>query len=300
MNSQPLAGAARPGLLRDTLITALVPIMWGSTFIVTSELLPPGRPLWAALLRTLPAGVLLLALYREWPRRADWGRLLLLSLLNIGLFQALLFTAAYRLPGGIAAVAGSAQTLVVLGLMWAVLGQAPRPAAALACCMGVLGMGVMLISPESHFDAIGVAAALGGALCFGTAVFLGKHWSLRLSLPALAGWQLLLGGLMLLPAALLFDTPLPKLTPTHMLAYGYLGLFGALLAYLLWFRGLQRLPAVAVASLGLLSPVTAVMLGWLLLGQSLGLQAQLGMVMVLGSVLAVQLMGSAPGGHSRR
>ena len=37
----------------------------------------------------------------------------------------------------------------------------------------------------------------------------------------------------------------------------------------LWFRGIARLPSVAVSSLGLLSPVTAVLLGWVLLGQAM-------------------------------
>ena len=43
------------------LATALAPLIWGSTYLVTTEFLPPGRPFTAALLRVLPAGLLLLA-----------------------------------------------------------------------------------------------------------------------------------------------------------------------------------------------------------------------------------------------
>jgi len=68
----------------------------------------------------------------------------------------------------------------------------------------------------------------------------------------------------------------------------YLCLAGALVAYVLWFRGIERLPTVAVASLGLLSPLTAVVLGWALLGQSMRGVSLLGMATVLGCVLAVQ------------
>ena len=64
--------------------------------------MPPERPFTAALLRVLPAGVLLAA-YRQMPARRDWGRIALLGVLNIGLFQAMLFVAAYRLTGGLAA-----------------------------------------------------------------------------------------------------------------------------------------------------------------------------------------------------
>src|SRR3989344_3299750 len=90
----------------DALTTALGPVIWGSTYIVTTELLPPDRPFTAALLRTLPAGLLLVSWCRRWPAWGDWvgwRRLLVLSALNIGVFQALLFVAAYRLPVGVAA-----------------------------------------------------------------------------------------------------------------------------------------------------------------------------------------------------
>ena len=49
----------------DILLTALAPLIWGSTYIVTSELLPPHRPFTAALIRVLPAGLLLLLLMRR-------------------------------------------------------------------------------------------------------------------------------------------------------------------------------------------------------------------------------------------
>ncbi len=84
------------------------------------------------------------------------------------------------------------------------------------------------------------------------------------------------------------DTPLPALAPLHWAAYAYLSLAGALLAYGLWFRGVARLPTVAVAALGLLSPLTAVVLGWTLQGQSMTGIALCGLAVALASVLAVQ------------
>ena len=103
------------------LTTALAPLIWGSTYLVTTEFLPPQRPFTAALLRVLPAGILLLAYTRERPERHDWGKILLLGVLNIGLIQAMLFIAAYRLPGGLAAVLSSTQTLMVLLFTWMIM-----------------------------------------------------------------------------------------------------------------------------------------------------------------------------------
>jgi probable blue pigment (indigoidine) exporter len=67
-----------------------------------------------------------------------------------------------------------------------------------------------------------------------------------------------------------------------------------MLAYALWFRGVARLPTVAAASLGLLSPLTAVVLGWALLSQSVTGPALLGMVIVLASIFAVQWTATRP------
>jgi len=105
---------------------------------------------------------------------------------------------------------------------------------------------------------------------------------------AFTGWQLLAGGLMLVPVAWTFDPPLPALSVTQILAYAYLSVAGALFAYALWFRGIACLSPVAVSSLGLLSPLTAVILGWALLGQTMTGLSLVGLVTVLGSVLAVQ------------
>ena len=77
-------------------------------------------------------------------------------------------------------------------------------------------------------------------------------------------------------------------------AYRLPGGVAAVVAYALWFRGIARLPSVAVSSLGLLSPVTAVLLGWALLGQAMKGVSLVGMLVVLASILAVQWAMSRP------
>lgn len=279
-------------LWRDTLLTAVVPLIWGSTYLVTTQWLPPGLPFSAGVLRVLPAGLLLLLWTRHLPQRQEWPRLLLLSLLNIGAFQALLFMAAYRLPGGIAAVLGAIQPLLMMSLLWLLERQTPRPLVLLAACTGLAGMAVLLNAGNAQWDTLGVLAAAGGAIVMALGMYLARRWGSSLPLLALTGWQLTLGGVMLLPAALWLDPPMPVLSAANVAGYAYLSLVGALLAYGLWFRGLRLLPPVAVSALGLLSPVAAVILGWVVLGQSLHGWTLAGMVTVLGSVLCVQLASS--------
>lgn len=127
--------------------------------------------------------------------------------------------------------------------------------------------------------------------------YLTRRWRTDMPVLALTGWQLLAGGLMLAPVALVADPPLPTLNLTQILAYAYLSIAGALFAYALWFRGIARLSPVAVLSLGLLSPLTAVILGWALLGQSVTGVSLVGLLMVLGSILAVQWASNRPTNH---
>ncbi|WP_350239045.1 EamA family transporter [Pectobacterium colocasium] len=277
-----------PHYWRDVLLTALAPAIWGSTYIVTSELLPPDRPFTAALIRVLPAGLLLLLFTRRFPARRDWWRVLVLGALNIGVFQALLFVAAYRLPGGLAAVLGAIQPLLVMVLVWAVDHRPPRLATLWSAIIGVAGMAILLLSPQTTFEPVGIAAALLGAVCMATGVWLTRRWQLDLPVLPMTGWQLFIGGLMLAPVAWVVDAPLPALTLSQYAAYTYLCLAGAVISYGLWFRGITRLPTIAVASLGLLSPLTAVVLGWVLLSQSMTGTAFLGLAIVLASVFAVQ------------
>ncbi|MBB5019523.1 putative blue pigment (indigoidine) exporter [Chitinivorax tropicus] len=283
----------------DVLITSFAPMIWGSTYLVTTEFLPPSRPFTAACFRALPAGLLLILLSRHWPKRDGWKRLVILSALNIGIFQACLFIAAYRLPGGLAAVIGAIQPLLVLGLGWGVDNRKPSTMAVVATTTSIIGMAALLLSPNTRWDGLGIAAAFFGATCMACGTFLARRWHSGMPIQAFTGWQLFLGGLMLVPVAGLMDPPLPNLTTQNVLGYTYLSIFGALIAYFLWFRGIARLPSVAASSLGLLSPVTAVLLGWAFLEQAMRGQSLVGLVVVLASILLVQL-SAAPSAPSQK
>ncbi|MFH0242147.1 EamA family transporter [Streptomyces sp. HK10] len=284
----------RAGIL---LATALAPAIWGTTYLVTTELLPPDRPLLAAVLRALPAGLLLLALTRRLPTGQWWWRAAVLGALNIGVFLALLFVAAYRLPGGVAATAGAVQPLIAAGLSAAVLGERFTVRTALAGVAGVAGVGLLVLRADAKLDAVGVAAALGGAAVMATGVVLSKRWSAPAPLLAVTGWQLVAGGLLLLPVALATEGPPPAgLTAGNLLGYGYLSVVGAALAYALWFRGIRALSPTAVTFLGLLSPLVATALGRLVLGQHLTWAQTAGALTVLAALVAARTRPRSAGG----
>ncbi|MGE4527599.1 MAG: EamA family transporter [Rhodospirillaceae bacterium] len=270
--------------LADIVLTAFAPLVWGSTYLVTTQALPPDRPMTAALLRCLPAGLLMLAFHRRLPEGFSLLRMTALAILNIGLFQALLFVGAYRLPGGVAATLGAVQPLLVALLAWPLLGLRPTARGIAAACAGIGGVGLLVLTPAARLDALGILAALGGAACMALGFVLTRRWAPPMSLMAFTAWQLVLGGTVLLPFAVFMEPPLPPLEPANVAGYAYLGIVGTAAAYAVWFRGLHRLPPAAAASLGLLSPVSATLLGWAVLGQALTPGQSAGMAVVLASV----------------
>jgi len=279
--------------ISNIFITALAPIIWGTSYLVASELLPADRPFTAALIRALPAGlVLILWSHFYLPKmnlnRKQWGQLIILSALNIGFFQALLFIAAYRLPGGIAAVVGAVQPLLMMLIIWLVDQRRPQSKVVFMAAVSVLGMGLLFVSPKSEWDSIGLIAAFTGTVCLGVGTFLARRWNNGIPVLSFTGWQLGLGGLILLPMALLFEEPLPVLNLDNYIGYGYLSIFGALFAYSIWFRGVSKLSSVSVSSLGLLSPVTAILMGWMVLNQALTIRESIAILIVLSSVLMIQ------------
>lgn len=281
--------------VRDVAITAVVPAVWGSTYLVTTELLPPGRPLLAVVLRALPSGLLLVAVTRRLPRGEWWWRAAVLGTLNIGLFFTLLFVAAYRLPGGVAAVVLAIQPLVVVVLARLLLGEPATRRRALASAAGLAGVAMLVLRPGAELDAVGLVAAVAGAVSMATGVVLSKRWPSSESVLATTGWQLVAGGTLALPVALAVEGPPPALTAGNLIGYAYLAVLGAAITYPLWFRGIRVLSPTRVTFLGLLSPLVASALGWMVLDQGLTALQGCGALVVLIAVLTAQTRPSRSG-----
>ncbi|MCM5555061.1 EamA family transporter [Pleomorphomonas sp. NRKKF1] len=272
----------------DIALTALAPLIWGSTYIVTVTFLPGLDPLLVSLLRALPAGLLLLLVTRQLPAGVWWPRVFVLGALNFSLFWWMLFIAAYRLPGGVAATVGAIQPLVVVFLARFFVGTPIMSVSIVAAVGGALGVGLLILQPSAELDAIGITAGLLGALSMALGTVLTRRWQPPVPLLTFTAWQLTAGGILLLPALIGNMPALAAFTTDNLIGIAYLGLIGAGLTYVVWFRGIARLNPNLVAQLGFLSPVTAVALGWLFKDETLSLAQWLGIALIFGSIVLGQ------------
>jgi probable blue pigment (indigoidine) exporter len=147
--------------------------------------------------------------------------------------------------------------------------------------LGIAGVALLVLRSSAGLDPLGVAAGLAGAASMASGVVLAKRWGRPMPLLATTGWQLVAGGLVLAPLMLAVEGPPPTPTWTNVAGHLWLAAVGTGVAYSLWFRGVEGLPVQRVSLLGLLSPLVATAVGWLVLHQSLTAGQVAGALLVL-------------------
>lgn len=269
-------------------LAAVAPVVWGTTYLTTATWLPPDRPLFSATVRALPAGLLLLAVLRRLPTGIWWWRAGVLGLTNIGLFFPLLFLGAYRLPGGLASTVQALSPLVVMALAWWALGERATGRRVVAGVVGAVGVGLLVLDAGARLDPLGLAGAIGSVASSALGFVLVKRWGAPMGMLTLVSWQLVGGGLVLLPVGLFVEGPPPAIDVPAAAAFLWLAGAGTVLAYVCWFVAIDRLGAGAVSLVGLLNPLTGTLLGVAVAGEAFGAPQALGGLLVVVGVLAGQ------------
>ncbi|MBX3142784.1 MAG: EamA family transporter [Trueperaceae bacterium] len=277
--------------LRWAVLTSLAPIAWGSTYYITREFLPADYPLYGAALRALPAGMLLLLVSRRLPRGSWWWRSVVLGALNMSAFFALVYLAAQLLPTSVASVIMASSPVAMMVIAWALLSERPPGLHLIGACLGIVGVCTMMLTGAERLDMRGVLASLAAMSMSSLGYVLAKRWTTATPVVATTSWQLIAGGLLLIPLAVTVEGSPPSLTARELASFAYVSVVATALAFAAWFTGLRHLPAGRVGLIGLLNPVTGVLLGTVVAAETLTLQQAGGIALVL--------IGIALGQHRR-
>lgn len=271
------APPARAELDRRGLMHLLVVyVVWGSTYLGIRLAVREGSgfpPFAMALLRVMVASTVLLGWARLRGERLRLtrreARLLVVSglLLWVG-GNGLVSWAEMRADSGLAAL------LVAAMPIWAVLiemgldRKLPTWKAAASIAIGFAGVGVLswpVLRQGSSGEVLAVAALLLAPLFWAFGSIMIQRQKPDLSVRVLAGWQQVFGGAGLLAMSLARGEPRPSPTGEAWLAWGYLVVFGSVIAMMSYMATLKRLPYRIVATYAYANPVIAVFLGWLIL-----------------------------------
>lgn len=267
------------------LITAIAPLIWGSTYYVTRHFLPMDYPLTGSAIRALPAGLLLLLFTRQLPRGIWWLKTLVISSLTISGFFVLVYLAGSRLPSSIAALIMALSPIATILMARLLLNERITTPKLMGGILGIIGVALLLGGFSGTLDVLGLVASACAMLTSALGFVLTRRWQPPVGPAAFTAWQLTAGGLVLFPLALVLEGPLPPQEPVTYAGYAYIIIFASVVAYLCWFSGLAHLQASTVSIIGLLNPLTGLLLGTLLAGESLTLFQGLGCLLILTGIM---------------
>ena len=224
----------------------------------------------------------------------------MLGVCNIGLFFPLIFLAAYHLPGGLAATVQAASPLAVMALALPIIRERPGRIRIGAALVGLVGVGLLVLRSPGQVDTLGLVGAFGSVVVSALGFVLIKRWPAagRHAHPRSPGsWSS--AAWCCCPVGLLVEGAPPAIDLPAAVGFTWLAVVGTGVAYYCWFRGLTRMPAGAVSLIGLVNPVVGTALGVALAGELFGWAQALGMVLVLGGVLAGPARDHRPGATDR-
>ncbi len=275
-------------------------LAWGTSFLTMAVALRGFPPFTIVLARTAMAALVLglacVAMGLRLPRgRQAWTTCAGMGLLNNAIPFTLIVAGLQFIPSGLAAVVNAATPVfAVLCAHWLADDERLTPNRLAGALTGVLGVGI-LVGPAA-FDLTRGGEALGIALCLGACLSYGLSgvWSRRVKrvglapLPAATG-QCATAALLMLPLVVLVDQPwaLPAPPVEAVLALLALGLVATALAYALFFAILAGAGATNTMLVTLLVPVSALLLGWAVLGGALSPRQVAGMVVIGAGLLLI-------------
>jgi probable blue pigment (indigoidine) exporter len=274
-------------------VTAVAPVAWGANYVVTKQLLPMDAPLWGSAIRALPAGLVLLAVARgALPRGAWWWRSAVLGTLNVGAFVLLVYLAAQLLPSSVAASVMALAPLAMAGFAWLWVAERLSGQVLAGAVAGIVGVLLLVGGAGGAIDPAGVAASVAALLLSSAGAVLTKRWADGTPLVAITAWQLVFGGLVLVAVAAGVEGAPPALDASNAAGFAFTTLVATALANLCWFAGLTRLRAATVGVVGLLNPVTGVLLGAVVAHETFTGAQVAGIALVLTGILATSLAPS--------
>ena len=271
---------------KDWLLLFALSVPWGCSFLFFKVLAQQLPPLTTALGRvSIGAAALALGLalagQSVWSIRAHWRGLLALGLLNNAVPFTLFTLGERTVSSGTAAIYNALSPILTVLVLRVVDGVKLGWMRGLGVLTGFAGV-VVLVGFGGNEDLGGQAACFGAALCYGLSTPVMARLR-RLPPLLVASGQLIASTILLAPFAAVVDRPwtLPGLDAAGWAALLGLALFSTALAYAMYFKLISSAGPANAMLVTFLLPVTALIVGNLILGEPVTLRAVLGMGVIL-------------------
>ncbi|MGC0153621.1 DMT family transporter [Chromobacterium vaccinii] len=269
----------------------LLAALWGGSFLFMRIAAPAFGPLPLIALRVGLAACLLLpllcwrGLLPLW--RARWRAIAVVGVFLTALPFCLIAWAQLSLSAGMASVLNATTPLMTALWAWPLAGERPGARRLAGLALGLAGVAALLLGRGARFDAAALApvlAMLGATACYGWAGHMTRRWLPGMPPLLTACGGLASGALLLLPLAW-WNWPASPAPARAWLAVALLALLCTALAYLIFYRLIDRLGATGASGVTYLVPVFGVLWGALFLGEAVSAAMLAGAALILGGVL---------------
>ena len=285
---------------KTLLAFAIIYFVWGTTYLAIRVGVLEIPPFLLAAIRFLIAGGILcgwmVAQGERSPTARQWMAVSAVAIFIFVLDYGVLFWAEQRVPSGIAAVMmATIPTFMALSEIIILRTQKLTPRLAMALLIGIGGVAVLmsrsLILPGAPIDMMGAVALIIASISWSLGSVLTRKLTLPTSKVMSSGAQMLAGGVFLaLTAGALgeFRSFHPSTVSLGAwLALLYLIVAGSIIAFTAYVWLIHHESPTKVATYAYVNPVVAVLMGYFLGGESLGLRTILGTLFVLTSVVVI-------------
>lgn len=268
--------------------------MWSSAFTSARIIVEAAPPLTALAIRFAISGMVgvgLAALLGQSFRltRAQWGLTVLFGICQNAIYLGLNFIAMQTVEASLAAIIASLMPLLVAFVGWTVFRDRLSPLAVAGLLAGTAGAALIMGTRISvGGDLFGIMLCGIGVLALTFATLAVRGASSGGNLLAIVGLQMLIGGAVLVPPALLLETFDVRWSWELIAAFAYTTVFPGLVATWVWFKLVQRIGAVRAATFHFLNPFFGVAIAAALLGEAVGATDLIGVVVIALGILAVQ------------
>ncbi len=273
-------------------------IVWGSTYLAIRVAVREGAgwgPFWLGTTRVLVAAAVLFAInalrgVRLKPTRGELGVVAATGLLLWVGGNGAVNWAEQRIDSGLAALIVGTMPIWVAVMESLIDRRRPSLLLSTSLLIGFVGLVVLtypMIEDGVRSDVLGVVAVIFAAISWGFGSIVVNRRQPKLDPIAISGWQQLSGGVGFVLIALMVAEPAPRPSAEAWAAWGYLVVFGSLLAYTCFVYALKVLPTTVVMTYAYVNPVIAMLLGWLILSEPITGYTVAGMAFIVGGVYGV-------------
>jgi drug/metabolite transporter (DMT)-like permease len=285
---------------KTLLAFAIIYLVWGSTFLAIRVGVREVPPFLLAAIRFLIAGLILyiwmIAKGERSPTARQWRSVSVLAVLLFGIDYGLLFWAEQRVPSGIAAVLMAIiPAFMALSEIIFLRTQKLTVRLGASLIIGLAGVAILMSGSlklgGTRIDTLGAAALIVASISWSIGSALTRKLSLPSSRVMSSGAQMLAGGIFLSLAAIALgeyrNFHPSAVSGEAWLALLYLIVAGSIVAFTAYVWLIHHESPTKVATYAYVNPVVAVLLGYFLAGETLGLRTILGTLLVLISVVVI-------------